>query len=273
LLPLLLAALAAPGPDAGSLAAPFLPGEQLSYQVTILGATAGTAQLAVGAATSVEGLSTWPIVAQASSLGAVDRVFPIHDHDVSWWSPPARRGVVSRLVAAEGSNHYGFIIRFLPGASGLTADYRHWDGKGAVHKTVPLPAGTLDFLAAVYWLRTRPLALGERDSVPVYMGNDVWPLSVHVLGRQTIGTPAGAIPCVHVSIGAHMTGPFGNRRDLDAWFSDDPRHLPVLLDSEMLIGHLRAMLTKVEGAPLIGPSIGGGAGFQAGGRGATLPAP
>lgn len=243
---LLLAALAAlAGPDASVVArAPFSPGELLSYEITVLGASAGSAQLAVGATTLADGVSTWPLVAQARSGGAIDTIFPIRDRLVSWWDPPDRRAVVSRLSAAEGSNHYTFLIHFHPGS----ADYRHWDPKQTVQKEVALPPGTLDFLSAIYWLRTRPLALGERDTVPVYMGREPWPLTARVVDRQMIATATGPIHCVHLVIGASATGPLGNRRDMDAWFSDDARHLPVLLDSELFVGHLRVKLTKIEGA-------------------------
>ncbi|MHB8420265.1 MAG: DUF3108 domain-containing protein [Myxococcales bacterium] len=237
----LLAALSAlPAPPAS----PFSPGEQLSYEVTILGATAGSAQLSVGAAALADGVSSWPLVALAHSGGAFETIFPLRDHYVSWWDPTALRAVASRLGASEGGNRYGFLMHFHRGE----ADYRHWDAKGVVQKVVPLPQGTLDFLSAIYWLRTRPLAPGELDSVSIYMGHDPWPLVARVVGRETIVTAAGAIPCVHLSLSARLLGPLGNRKDLQAWYSDDPRHLPVLLDSELFLGHLRAKLTKIEGA-------------------------
>jgi hypothetical protein len=45
---------------------------------------------------------------------------------------------------------------------------------------------------------------------------------------------------------AQFTGPLGNKRDLDAYFSNDPSHLPLLLDSELFVGHVQVRLADVK---------------------------
>jgi hypothetical protein len=103
-----------------------------------------------------------------------------------------------------------------------------------------------DFLAAVFWLRTRPLRIDDREAVPIFMGRSEWPLGATVLGTESIKTDAGEFRCAHVRLAVRTTGSLGSQKDIDIWFSEDAHHVPVLMDMELTIGHARASLAKMH---------------------------
>jgi hypothetical protein len=84
------------------------------------------------------------------------------------------------------------------------------------------------------------------DSIPIFMGQDnLWRLVATVVGTEPVELPSGSVRCAHVRLSAQFAGPLGNKRDLDAYFTDDPSHIPVVLDSELFIGHMRARLSHL----------------------------
>jgi hypothetical protein len=229
----------------------FGPGESLSYAVTNLGAPAGTARIDVGAAALRAGAAAWPLVVTVRSEGLAEKLYPVRERYVDWWDPATALAVESGLSTSEGGQRSGFHIRFERQTAwpdgGVAADVELWSGSERETARRPVDPAAQDILSATFWLRTRPLSPGDRYEVPVFMGKAQWPLGATVLGRETVATAAGSFDCIHVRLSASLKGRLGNRRDLDAYFSADPRHLPVLLDSELLIGRLRVSLTGVQG--------------------------
>jgi hypothetical protein len=240
-------------PDAGAVSPIFHfgPGESLTYTVKYLGAFAGTARIDVGSAASRQGVTTWPLVVTVRSGGLAETLYPVRDRYVDWWDPAVALPVESSLSAAEGGERSGFHIRFERGRAGpdggVAADVQLWSDGERTEELRSVEPRTQDILSAIFWLRTLPLAVGDHYELPIFMGKAQWPLGATVLDRETVVTELGPSDCVHLRLSASIKGRLGNRRDLDAYFSADARHLPVLLDSELVIGHLRVGLTDVRG--------------------------
>ncbi len=241
------------GLDAGAPPLPvglgFGPGESLTYAVTYFGASAGSSRIEVGSAAPRGGTAAWPVVVTATSAGVADKVYQVRDRYVDWWDPVSARSVESGLAALEGGHRSGFHIHFHPGGpdGGVVTDTQVWDGNESETTHRVLTPNAQDILSAIFWLRTQRLAIGDRYTVPVFMGKVEWPLGAAVLGLETVPTQLGPIDCVHLRLSASFKGKLGNRRDLDAYFSVDSRHLPVLLAAEVVVGRLRVLLTRVQG--------------------------
>jgi hypothetical protein len=197
----------------------------------------------------MDGADVWPVVAVVQTTGPFDHVFSIRDRLVTWLDPVTHRAVAARITASEGSNRYGQLMHFHRSAAtdaGMPVDVEHWDGKHTDTASRTLDSETEDFLAAIFWLRTLPLAPKEADSIPIFMGQaTLWRLVATVVGTETVELPSGLLRCIHARVSAQFAGPLGNKRDLDVYFTDDPSHVPVVLDSELFIGHMRAQLSHL----------------------------
>jgi hypothetical protein len=183
-----------------------------------------------------------------------EALHPVRDRYVDWWDPITAQAVESGFSASEGGQRTGFHIRFdrqkAGPDGGIAADVQLWPKDESEEGVRSVDAAAQDLVSAMFWLRTRALAPGDSYQVPIFMGKRQWPLGARVVGRETVTTAAGSFGCVHVLLSASIKGKLSSHRDLDAYFSEDPRHLPVLLESELLVGRLRVGLTEVLGKPL-----------------------
>jgi hypothetical protein len=260
-LPLLLAAAVTAGenpvedggvPDGGVPSWPFAPGEHLVYSVTALGIFGGTGELDVGRAAVVGGIPAWPIVARSRTEGVMDKLYPVHDRFVSWFDFAHGESVQTDLLTNEGSQHQSLIWQFIritkPGTSEreTTVKIQKTDAKGTISWTLPVEPDAIDAIAATYWLRSRPLHLGDVESHPVFSGNAQWIMKAEVVGQMAIQTPAGTFPAVLVHMATYFGGKLTAHRSVDFYFSDDRRHLPLRSEAALRLGTLRADLVHFE---------------------------
>jgi Protein of unknown function (DUF3108) len=223
---------------------PFTPGEELRYQVYVLGLPSGSTQVNVGSEQMVAGHRTWPIVVVARTEGASDSLYQVRERYVSYWDYAGRLVVQGQLSSTERGRSHSLATRFERNApGGPVAQVALETERGMEHVVVPIEPGTQDLAAAIFWLRHRPLQPGEEDDVPIISSKRNWTLHAKVLDRTIIETPAGSFPAVHLSLATHFAGKMESRGNIEAYFSDDPRHLPLKFQSSFMVGKITAQLT------------------------------
>jgi hypothetical protein len=126
------------------------------------------------------------------------------------------------------------------------------EGRGAAQGSSPLgqlappveatPA-TYDMLSALYRLRALPLAAGATYRVSAQGDGVQYDAEVRVVGRETVKTPAGSFNTVVTQLRVRGTASDYRPR---IYFSDDERHIPVLLTAKLQTGELRAELASSE---------------------------
>jgi hypothetical protein len=106
--------------------------------------------------------------------------------------------------------------------------------------------GTYDFLSAFYRARALPLAEGAVYNFAVRGEGAEYHAELKVVGRETIRTNVGSFPTIVTQIKV-SNSPLRNIR---IHFSDDERHVPVLLTARVNSGDLTA---ELAGSELIKP--------------------
>jgi hypothetical protein len=227
-----------------SVEQPFTPGEQLRYEVYVLGIPSGTTQVNIGSEEIVANQRTWPIVVTARTEGASDSLYRVRERYVSFWNFASRQVAQGQLNSTEMGRQHSLATRFdrdAPG--GPVAQVALDTERGMEHLTIPIEPGTQDLAAAIFWLRQQPLKPGDDENVPVISSKRNWILRARVLERTTIQTPAGTFPAVHLALTTHFAGKMESKSNVDAYFSDDLRHIPLQFQSSFMIGKIRAQLT------------------------------
>ncbi len=114
----------------------------------------------------------------------------------------------------------------------------------------PLGGATHDFMSAIYYLRTRPLAVGQNFEIVLSDGGKVFPLPIKVVEKKMLKTVLGKkTPTLRVDIEA-----FGDQRliprqgQMTLWLTDDARRLPVRARIDTDLGTVEIKLKSV--APL-----------------------
>jgi hypothetical protein len=129
---------------------------------------------------------------------------------------------------------------------------QNFDGVGAALTSAltgqPAPAieatpATYDFLSALYRLRALPLAAGATYRVSAQGDGVQYEAEVRVVGRETVKTPAGSFNAVVAQLRVRGTASDYRPR---IYFTDDERHVPVLLTVKLKTGELRAELASSE---------------------------
>lgn len=102
---------------------------------------------------------------------------------------------------------------------------------------------TYDFLSALYRLRAFPLAAGAIYRLSAQGDGVQYEAEVRVVGRETVKTAAGSFNAVVTQL--RVRGTAGDYRPR-IYFTDDERHVPVLLTAQLKTGELRAELASSE---------------------------
>ncbi len=110
--------------------------------------------------------------------------------------------------------------------------------------TIPVPPNVQDVLSSLYFVRTRPLTVGDPIAVANYADHKVYPLEVKILRKEEVRVRAGKFHCIVIEPILKSTGIFQQKGKLTVWLTDDTRHMPVLMKSRVLVGSFVAELKK-----------------------------
>lgn len=112
--------------------------------------------------------------------------------------------------------------------------------------------GTYDFLSVVYRARALPLAHGSTYYFSVQNDLDQYSAELKVTDRQLIKTNVGSFNTIVTRVRVPHNGDV-NDLNLRVYFSDDERHVPVLLTAKLKSGEIRAELVGSEFIPPAAP--------------------
>jgi hypothetical protein len=136
------------------------------------------------------------------------------------------------------------VVREAGRTSEAERDYNQPAGTDAIPsklRTGESP-GTYDLLSALYRVRAMPLADGSSYSIATEHEGDQYRAEVKVTGRQLIKTNIGSFNTIVTRVNVKGSRDY----NLRVYFSDDERHVPVLIIAQHPSGEIRAELTSSE---------------------------
>jgi hypothetical protein len=214
-------------------AAALQPGEEIRMSVSYLHLPSGEGTLSIGQPEN----GAWPLVFQGKTGGFIG-LLNVREKLVSWWDPQSRLPFGSNLSAVELGDRHEDEARFDRGALKATVSVTR---KGKVRiREVDVPADALDMPSVIMFLRLQPLAVGQRYTVPVLAGRDVFMLDAEVVRLEQLETGIGDVDALAVRVKTGFKGKFDSKRDTWLWFSADDRHIPLRISAEFTVGSLVA---------------------------------
>jgi hypothetical protein len=220
----------------------FKRGEQLSFRVHYGIIDAGTATLRVtDEARELGGRKTFHVVGVGASKGTFDWFFKVRDRYETYIDEKA-------LVP------WLFVRRISEGGYQCSQDYifNHFNqkvnvGDGTVYNIEP---NMQDMLSAFYQARNLDLSNakpGQTFSLKCFVDNEIWPLQIKFIGRETVETDAGTFKCLKFRPIVQKGRIFKKEEDLNVWISDDKNHIPVKGQADILVGSIKMELTDFSG--------------------------
>ncbi len=218
--------------------APYRTGERLTYNVSFSNfISAAHVELQVGARGVFFGREGIQLRAHVETTGVVyAALFAINNDYVTYVDPATGLPFHSQQVVLEATR-----------TSDTERTFNEPAGAAAIPSTLRTgeSSGTYDFLSAIYRLRALPLVEGSTYYLSVRGETEDYQAEVKVTGRQTIKTTGGSFNTLVSQVRVTNNSRANNYR-IRIFFSDDERHVPVLITARIAAGELRAELAGSE---------------------------
>lgn len=225
----------------------FQVGEQLTYDISWLNITAGTAVMAVNDAGMDRGRPLAKLITTALSRPAITKFFPVDNRVESIVDPATLLPEYLRFKRREGKKKEDIEYTFHHITGTVTSV------KDGITETMEVPSGTQDVISCLYYARsTLSLQPGEVLKMNVYHDKKNRKIEVQVEGIETVSGPWGKVETTRVLVIMPFQGLFLNQGNIRVWFTNDDRRIPVRMKAKIVIGSIVADL--VSGLPAASPA-------------------
>ncbi len=220
-------------------AAPYRVGERLTYNVSFSNfPTAAHVELLVAGRGQFYGREGVELRAHVETIGVVSAaLYSINNDYVTYVDPltgvPYRAQQVIREAARTANVTLDLNATAVPppASSGT--------------QTPVSTTGTYDFLSAIYRLRALPLAPGATYALPVQNGSVIYNAELKVTGTELVKTNIGSSATLVTQVRVRGNEDADDYR-VHIYFTNDERHLPVLITARHRAGEIRVELASSE---------------------------
>jgi len=221
--------------DASALTIP----ERLEYDLTWMGILAGKATLEVE--------DTGPDIlfkSRAVSSPMVSVFYKVEDTAVSSLKKGRHRtlpGILYnyRVRQSEGRHRKDREVIFELKRKKAT----HIDHLENKRQEYEIGKNTMDALTCFFHVRFLSLEIGKPVYARIFDNKKYYRMEVQVLRREEITTPLGSFKTILIKPILLTEGLFQRKGDVLIWLTDDEKRLPVLLETKVKIGSIKATLT------------------------------
>lgn len=224
---------------------PFKVGEEITYRVHYGLVNAGEAKIKVQEMVTVNGKSAYHMVGTGQSTGMVDWVFPTTDRYETYME----QNTLLPVRFVRDVNENGYIIKrniYFNREKNYAKDLEfHKD-----YKFAQLPADVHDIFSAFYFARAlnvTDIKVGDIIHIPVFLDHEIFPFKIKFVKREAVKTDYGKIMCLKFVPVVQQGRVFKDEDDMYLWISDDANHVPIRIQSELLVGSIKIDLKEYKG--------------------------
>jgi hypothetical protein len=211
---------------------PYSQGETLDYTLAWMKVTGGVARMTI----APSGDSLYRITSVARSTGGISRLFKIRDE-------------IETTVDRSDFSTIRYVKRLDEQGDKMLETTTIENGvatrKRKKVKKIPVPRPVFDPISVIYYFRTLELAPGKSYELTLISDGKLYTVHARVLRRENVTTPAGTFSTLLVEPEMVSAGVEREER-LFIWYSDDERHLPVRIRTEVKFGSVTATLKSVS---------------------------
>jgi hypothetical protein len=217
---------------------PYRVGERLTYNVTFSNfVDAAHVEMLVaerGTFFTRDGLQLRTHIETTGVVNAA--LYSINNDYTSYIDPSSGLPFRTQQVIREGGR-----------TSDTSSEYNQPAGTTAIPSKQRLGEfpGTYDLISVIYRLRAMPLAYGAKYYFNVRNDLDEYNVELRVTGREMIKTNIGSFNTIVTQVHVPKNSEVNDYR-IRIYFSDDERHVPVLLTARHRAGEIRAELVGSE---------------------------
>lgn len=216
---------------------PFQVGERLTYDISWLNITAGTAVMEVAPLDADRGRPRAKLVTTAQSRPVITKFFPVDNRVESEFDLATLVPEHMTFRRREGKKKEDWEYIFHHNEGTVTAV-----GRGG-SETLPIPPGTQDLISCLYYTRS-VLSMRPGGSLTMTIHHDKKNrnIEVRVEGIESVEGSWGKVETARVLVVMPFQGLFLNQGNIRVWFTLDDRRIPVRMKAKVVIGSIVADL-------------------------------
>lgn len=221
----------------------FREGEKISYKIYYTVAGVYIAAGEVNFQCTLENFENKPafhITATGKTYSFYDNFFKVRDKYESIMDTSTLQTYRFERNVYEGGTKKYENIRFNRDASTIITD------KGVFK----VPECTRDVLGTMYYARNidfDKLKTGDKIYFNIFLDNQLHPTYVRYLGREILKTKSGKYRTIKFKPNLIKGTMFQAGEHMTVWVSDDPDHVPLQVESTIVIGKIRVEMQEFEG--------------------------
>lgn len=213
----------------------FIPGERMTWALSLRGIFGGEAVMAMGEPGFVDGRQVLLVRSQTATAGAVKLIKEVRDDITTWIDIDTARPIQINGELKFGAREMRVATEFT--ATGYTTEHQRLDRESKPRKrkqTVPI-ALTHDTHSLIGVMRAWDPEEGTRAYFYAVAGRRLWHNSIRFTGRESKRTRMGLFPTMRFDgVATRVTARLlpdkrKKPRSYTVWFSDDAKRLPLLL--------------------------------------------
>ena len=219
----------------------YQPSEVLEYRVHYGFMDAGEARLEVAPELKVfDGRQCMHVIGTGRSTGAFDFFFSVRDRYESYIDTATLMPWMFIRNIEEGSYSKKQNVKFNHSKKTATSE----------KKTINTPGHVQDLISAFYYARTLDFnnaQPGDTFTINTYLDDEVFPLVIKYVGKETIKNKAGKFRCIKFHPMLLEGRVFKEKEGMTVWVTDDKNRIPVRAEAEILIGSIKMDLKNYSG--------------------------
>ncbi|MBU36708.1 MAG: hypothetical protein CMG29_05810 [Candidatus Marinimicrobia bacterium] len=214
---------------------PFQIGEKLIYNAKFNIIPSGTASLEVVGHDTINGIRTFHARFKASTNPTLDRLYKLRDRVDIWMDETDLFTHQLKKNIREGNYHKKTLttIHYESSLAIINAD------------TVTISGPVRDPYSLFFYLRSIPLEVGQLMEFTSFENKKFTPFQLAVTGKETINTQAGHFNCIVVKPFRRGEALLKNEGDMQIWFSDDKKRLPIQIQIKLKFGSMHMKLKEI----------------------------
>ncbi len=221
----------------------FNPGEKITYKVVYnwnsLWLNAGEVTFSVSDAVFGSD-KVYHVMGEGSTYKSYDWFYKVRDTYESYINQQTMRPVKFIRNVYEG----GYTIY-------NNVTFKHDEGKAiSTSGTFNIPDCTQDVLSAVYYARNIDFNNHRvNDTIPLnlFLDDSLFHVYIRYLGKEQLKTSNGTFNCIKFKPLLINGTIFRGGEKMTVWVTDDENKIPVLVESPIVVGFIRAELHKYSG--------------------------
>jgi hypothetical protein len=191
----------------------------------------------------------WHLKAVGKTFKAYDVLYSVRDTFETYCQYEGFLPIFSRRVLNHAKMHSVHQYSFNARENQIEMKIEQ-PNRPAFRRTIPIQHNTYDLLATAYSFRKfdfNNLFVGQKVPYRMLVDRDIDNLYFHYLGKENVKTRNGKVfRCHKVSIFLLDGDFFREGEYMKVWFTDDENHLPIQVETEILVGTVKALLLETK---------------------------